>query len=382
MSDTTTDASRDFAEQAWVEVNFQPDPGYQLLFDGLHAHEDLGRPFLFEIDLSSGKPRDPRDIGKIVGTSATIWLTQSTPGVPDRFFNGIVTRAISTGLVAGAYRYRVEVRPWIWLLTRSTDCRIFQNKSAFQIITQVFRDAHFSDFEDNRRAGAGDIELEYCVQYRETSFDFVTRLMEQFGLYYYFRHDRNKHTLVIADDPNAHKPLPDEIPFVFDQTEYRPVGDHIWQWSTDLSLHTGKFTFRDYNFTTPSADLTAKTVQPGNHLHNDIEIYEYPGPYDEVSVGKKLTDVRMQAISRQRMVIDADEQLARIACGLALQAFAPPRDHRQSRLPHHPVRVLDVARRRGLDVPRLESRWIHTASPFAPFRVMYHFAWNVSHPDL
>jgi type VI secretion system secreted protein VgrG len=304
MSDTTTDASRDFAEQAWVEVNFLPDPGYQLLFDGLHAHEDLGRPFLFEIDLSSSKPRDPRDIGKIVGTSATIWLTESTPGVPDRFFNGIVTRAISTGLVAGACRYRVEVRPWLWLLTRSTDCRIFQNKSAFQIITQVFRDAHFSDFEDNRRAGAGDIELEYCVQYRETSFDFVSRLMEQFGLYYYFRHDKNKHTLVIADDPNAHKPLPHEIPFVFDQTEYRPVGDHIWQWSTDMSLHTGKFTFRDYNFTTPSADLTAKAVQPGNHLHNDIEIYEYPGPYDEVSVGKKLTDVRMQEISRQRMVID------------------------------------------------------------------------------
>ena len=150
MSDTTTDASRDFASQAWVEVDFLPDPGYQLLFDGLHAHEELGRPFLYEIDLSSGKLRD---IGKIVGTSATIWLSQSTPGVPDRFFNGIVTRAISTGLVAGAYRYRVEVRPWLWLLTRSTDCRIFQNKSAFQIITQVFRDAHFSDFEDNRRAG-------------------------------------------------------------------------------------------------------------------------------------------------------------------------------------------------------------------------------------
>ena len=187
MSDTTTDASRDFAAQAWVEVDFLPDPGYQLLFDGLHAHEELGRPFLFEIDLSSGKLRDPRDIGKIVGTSATIWLSAIHPRCAGSLLQWHRHPRVSTGLVAGAYRYRVEVRPWIWLLTRVTDCRIFQNKSAFQIITQVFRDADFSDFEDKRRAGAGDIELEYCVQYRETSFDFVTRLMEQFGFYYYLR---------------------------------------------------------------------------------------------------------------------------------------------------------------------------------------------------
>src|SRR6516162_3933371 len=156
MSDTadTPDTARDFAAHAWVEVDFAPDPGYQLLFDGLHGYEELGRPFLYKLDLSSGKPQD---VGKIVGTSATIWLAQSTPGVPDRFFNGIVTRVVSTGLVSGAYRYHVEVRPWIWLLTRVTDCRIFQSKSAFQIITQVFRDAGFSDFKDARQSGAGDI---------------------------------------------------------------------------------------------------------------------------------------------------------------------------------------------------------------------------------
>jgi len=136
-------------------------------------------------------------------------------------------------------------------LTRVTECRIFQNKSAFQIITSVFRDAGFSDFDDRRQAAAGDTALEYCVQYRESSFDFVSRLMEQFGLYYYFKHERDKHTLVIADDPNAHDTLPDAIPFVFDQTEFRTVADHIWEWSMELALHSGKFTFRDYNFTIP-----------------------------------------------------------------------------------------------------------------------------------
>ena len=325
MSDTASDTARDFAANAWVEVDFKPDPGYQLLFDGLHAQEELGRPFLFEVDLSSG---ELRDIGKIVGTSATIWLAQSA-NVPDRFFNGIVTRAVSTGLVAGAYRYRIEVRPWIWLLTQATDCRIFQSKSAFQIITQVFRDFHFSDFEDRRRAGAGDAELEYCVQYRETSFDFVTRLMEQFGLYYYFRHDRDRHTLVIADDPNAHNTLPDAIPFVFDQTEFRGVGDHIWEWSTDLALHSGKFTFRDYNFTMPSADLTAKTVQPGSHPHNSLEVYEYPGPYDKAATGKRLSDVRMQAISMRRTMIDAVSNARGLHAGWKFK------------LTHHPTRAVN-----------------------------------------
>ncbi len=303
MSDTTTDASREAAANAWVEVDFSPDPGFQLLFDGIHAHEELGRPFLFQIDLSCGTLR--ADIGNIVGTSATVWLAQSTEDTTDRFFNGIVTRVVSSGLVAGAYRYHVEVRPWIWLLTRVTECRIFQNKSAFQIITSVFRDAGFSDFDDRRQAAAGDTALEYCVQYRESSFDFVSRLMEQFGLYYYFKHERDKHTLVIADDPNAHDTLPDAIPFVFDQTEFRTVADHIWEWSMELALHSGKFTFRDYNFTIPSADLTAKTVRLGKHPHNNLEVYEYPGPYDQSTVGQQLTDVRMQAIGMQRTMIEA-----------------------------------------------------------------------------
>jgi type VI secretion system secreted protein VgrG len=303
MVDAPTATSRDVAAHAWVEVDFDPDPGYQLLFDGVHGHEELGRPFLFEIDLSSGTLRG--DIGKIVGTSATLWLAQSSEDATDRYFNGVVTRVVSTGLTGGAYRYRVEVRPWIWLLTQTTDCRIFQSKSAFQIITQVFRNAGFSDFEDHRQSGAGDTELEYCVQYRETSFDFVTRLMEQFGLYYFFKHDRGQHTLVIADDPNAHDTLPASVPFVFDQTESRTVADHIWEWSTELALQSGKFTFRDYNFTIPAADLTAKTVQVGNHPHNNFEVYEYPGPYDQAATGHRLSDVRMQAISMRRTVVDA-----------------------------------------------------------------------------
>ncbi len=90
--------------------------------------------------------------------------------------------------------YRVSLRPWFWLLTRTSDCRIFQNHTVPDIIKQVFRDLGFSDFEDSLSGSYR--EWEYCVQYRETSFDFVSRLMEQEGIYYYFRHEKARHVLV------------------------------------------------------------------------------------------------------------------------------------------------------------------------------------------
>ncbi len=304
---------RKAATKAWVEIDFSPDPGFKLLFDGLHGHEELGRPFLYTVDMSSGTLHS--DIAKLVGTTAKLWLSQSDKKSTDKYLHGIVTRVISTGLSAGTYHYRIEMRPWIWLLTRITDCCIFQSMSAFQIITKVFRDAGFSDFEDNRRSSAGDTQLEYCVQYRETTFDFVTRLMEQYGIYYYHKHDNTHHVLVFSDDPGSHTELPDPLPFVFDQTEYRTMDDHFWEWAADLALQSGKFTLCDYNFTTPSQDLTAKTMKVGAYPHGGLEVYEYPGPYDVTSTGQKLTDVRMQAISLNNTVYQAVSNSRKLHAG-------------------------------------------------------------------
>ena len=307
-------ADINLADYAPVEVDFTPKPDFQLLFDGLHAEQELGRPFLFHLDLSSGKSQ--RKVPQLIGSACCVWLYDADNAEhPNHYFHGIVTRVISSGLSGGAYRYKLELRPWIWLLSQVTDCRIFQNKSAFQIVTAVFRDAGFSDFQDKRQGGAGDIELEYCVQYRETSLAFVTRLMEQFGFYYFFTHSQNAHTLVIADDPNAHTLVTPEIPFTFDQTEYRTVTDHVWNFSVDLGLNSGKWTFQDYNFTTPSADLTAKTVKPEDNPYGSLEVYEYPGPYDTAATGHRLSDVRMQAIIRERWVVACQSNSRNLLCG-------------------------------------------------------------------
>lgn len=302
------------ADYAPVEVDFTPKAPFQLLFDGLHAEQELGRPFLFLLELSSGKLEST--ISSLIGSACCIWLYDAdNTEEPNHYFHGIVTRLVSAGLSGGAYRYKLEVRPWIWLLSQITDCKIFQNKTAVQIVTQVFRDAGFSDFLDKRQSGAGDIQLEYCVQYGETSLAFVTRLMEQFGFYYYFIHDRGGHTLILADDPNVHTLLTPDIPFKFDQTEYRTVEDHIWLWSVALALNTGKWRFQDYNFTMPSADLTAKTVRPEDNRYGEFEHYEYPGRYDTAQTGHRLSDVRMQALIHEREVFTGQSNSRKLHAG-------------------------------------------------------------------
>ena len=234
------------------------------------------------------------------------------------YFNGILTRASFTGLSGGVYRYHVELRPWIWLLTRTQDCRIFQNKSAWDIINAVFQAQEFSAIEDKRQNQAGSAVLEYCVQYRETAFDFVTRLMEQFGIYYYFTHSAGAHTLMLSDDPNSHSSIGKALPFYFGQTEQRAVEDHVWEWTSDLHLRPGAHSYRDYNFTTPAADLTAKSLQPGSHKYGSFEIYDYPGMYGTVADGQTLADVRMQEHKTFVQVFDGRSNARSIRAGVKL----------------------------------------------------------------
>jgi type VI secretion system secreted protein VgrG len=302
-----------------VTVTISPDPGFKLVFDSMTATEELGRPFLCELMMSSTEAKG--DLTKLLGSSVTITMQQPPSG--KRYFNGIITRMAYAGLRGGACTYRIELRPWIWLLSQTQDCLIFQQKSPFDIITSVFQTAGFSQFEDNRQNQAGSVVLDYCVQYRETSLAFATRLMEEYGMYYFFKHSDGEHKLVIADDPNSHASVGAAIPFQVDETELRAVEDHIWQWSSDLMIMPGQFTFRDYNFTTPSADLTSRTTKSGNHTYGTFEVYDYPGPYDTTGNGQKLSDVRMQDLDGRRQISFGTSNSRRLytGCKFTLDKF-------------------------------------------------------------
>jgi type VI secretion system secreted protein VgrG len=307
MSDSTSeDQGTNF-----VTVAISPDPGFTLVFDGLTAKEEIGRPYLIELSLSSGKAKAAID--KMLGASVTVTMIDADKS--KAYFNGLVSRANFVGMHGGVYHYHVELRPSLWILSRTRDCKIFQNMSAWDIINKVLKDAGFTETEDKRQNQAGSIVLEYCVQYNESAFDFISRLMEEYGLYFYISHEEGEHKIVFADDPGSHTVQGDPIPFYFGQTEQRAVEDHIWEWSADHHLMPGAQTYRDYNFTTPAADLTAKSLDPGQHPYGSFEVYQYPGRYETVDDGQKLAGVRMQQYKSATQVCTGRSNARRVRVG-------------------------------------------------------------------
>ena len=284
-----------------VTLSVSPDPGFPLKLDRLEGTERLGRPFTYRLFLSSTKAKP--NLTSVLGSSVTVTLTN--PDKSKRYFNGIVGRIAYAGMRAGGRTYVMELRPWIWLLSHRKDCRIFQNQTVYDIITTVCKDAGFTDIEDNRKGSpkAGSQSLEYCVQYDETSMDFITRLMEEYGIYYYYQHADGKHTIVFADDPSSHDSIGAALPFALRQTGSRAVQDHLWQWSSELSVQSGKVTYSDYNFETSTVPLgTSSGAGPAAYKYGDFELFDFPGRYLAVSDGTPLTDVRLQGLAWQELV--------------------------------------------------------------------------------
>jgi type VI secretion system secreted protein VgrG len=305
-------ASDSSARGSYATITLDPPAEVPLVFNGMKMTEELGRPFQIDLEVTSENPK-----GDMVGLlGASVCITFQQPGKPDRIFNARLTRLLYQGLKAGAYSYQLVLRPWIWLLSQAQDCRIFQNMSAFKIIREVFSSANYSDVRDERRNGSGDTVLEFCVQYRETSLDFVTRLMEEFGIYYYFEHTSSAHTLVLADAPSSHTEVKPAIVYQRQMTEARTTEDHIWNVNSDLALQSTACTFLDYNFTTPSADLTVKAIDSDAGEKQPVEVYDYPGFYDNADNGKKLVSVRMEELTSRRTVITATTNARAITTGV------------------------------------------------------------------
>jgi type VI secretion system secreted protein VgrG len=261
-----------------------------LLLQGFTGHEGISRPFNFHLELLSEK--NTIDFQDIVGKNVTISVTLADES--KRYFNGFVSRFAQRGNDERFTYYQAEMVPWLWFLTRTADCRIFQNMSVKDIITKVFDDAGFSGYKMVTQASYD--KLEYCVQYRETAFNFVSRLMEQYGIFYFFEHTDGDHTLVMADAVSALNPCPGQPKARYD----RVVGgakdeDVVTAWQLEQELRTGKCSLTDYNFETPSTDLLAwedTIVKVGGNTK--YELFDYPGDYSTKPQGKTLAKIRME----------------------------------------------------------------------------------------
>ena len=173
----------------------------------------------------------------------------------------------------------MEVVPWLWLLTRTKQSRIFQQLNVPEIIKKVFEDSSF-DFTYKIETERTYYPRNYCVQYRESDFNFVSRLMEEEGIFYYFEHTPDSHTMIIADDPQSHRPCSkSKIEFVSEISEDK-LASVVNQWSLDYELQPGKVLYWDHNFGLGPRKLEADKQSPFNKVNNHaLEIYEYPGGY-------------------------------------------------------------------------------------------------------
>lgn len=258
----------------------------KLLLKAINGEEQISGLFHFQLEMVSEDQK--LDFSSIVGKNVTVTLLLNDG--TKRYINGIVGRFIQEDSNIRLTTYYADLYPWFWLLTKTRDCRIFQNKSVPQIIKSVFDDLEFKDYRDDLKSTYPS--LDYCVQYDESAFNFVSRLMEDAGIFYFFEHEDNKHTLVLADDADAHKTCPGLKEARYLQSSVEHTDDHvITRCSIEEQVVTGKFALDDFNFETPSTDLIIEASGDGGQMR----IYEYPGGFLKKGDGETRAKLRLEA---------------------------------------------------------------------------------------
>ena len=303
-------------QPARVKTPFADD----LLFSRMEGVEELGRLYQYELEFLS--PKEDLALDDLLGKDLTVEM--DVPNGSTRYFHGYVTQFSHTGRRGRYVTYTAIVHPWLWFLTRTSDCRIFQEKTIPDIIKEVFRDLGFTDFKD--ALSEEYRKWEYCVQYRETDFNFISRLMEQEGIYYYFEQEAGKHTLVLADAYGAHAPLPkyEEIPYRSPAEPWRE--EHIYEWNLSKSVQTGACTIGAFHFMKPKADLVVQSSIVHPHDHEDFEIFDYPGEHYERGEGDRYVGVRMQELACEYERVQGEADARGIFPGGLFNLVEYPRD--------------------------------------------------------
>ncbi len=252
-----------------------------LLLNSFGGQEGISRPFQFALEMISeiqaggpGKIK-PHDL---VGKKFTIRI--QLEGGEERYINGYCER-FSSGTQDDTFvHYSATLVPWFSFLSLASNSRMFQKKTVPDIIQQIVSDYGYSSSFKNQLTKTYTA-WDYCAQYRETDFAFVSRLMEAEGIYYYFEHENGNHTMVLADAPSCHSDLPIESSFKYSPvTGVEDLADTIRTWSLEESIHSGKWTMHDYHHEMPTSNL--ESTDSSSAVADEgkkFEVYDYPGRY-------------------------------------------------------------------------------------------------------
>ena len=285
-----------------------------LLFWRMTGTEAISQPFAYEVEfLSETHDLKPKDL---LGLNVQIRVDCPEQESNYRYFHGYVTRFGWIGKERNFSVYKATLRPWLWFLTRTTDCRIFQQKSVPDIIKEVFGDLGFSAYVKDS-LNETYAALDYCVQYRETAFQFVSRLMEREGIYYYFTHEDGKHTLVLSDGLNSHSTNTgyDTVPFYGPSSTQRRKRDHFSEWKFDERADTGKFILNDFDFEKPKANLITQAALSRSHALASFEMYDYPGGYITTDNGNTYSTVRQTERQTKYDLVYGEGSVVGVSCG-------------------------------------------------------------------
>ena len=300
--------------------------GEQLEFRSMEGSEQISRLFEFRVRLLSDSPSISAKalLGKDM--SIEIDLTTEDAGSGKRFISGQVTQFTYIGRDGDFSAYQAVLRPWLWHATRRSDFKIFQFKKAPDIIKEVLGKYGFS-IEDKLMGNYR--EWTYMVQYGESDFNFVSRLMEEEGIFYFFSHSNGSHKLVLADDIGSVSPLPNGPTTIAYYPNSRAAHVHSedfvdgWVYAEDIA--SGNFEANDYDFEKPKADLTTRQQQPAGHNEDSREQYEWPGGYTEYGDGENYARIRIEQQKAQREIAQGEGNARNIAPGYLFTLSKYPR---------------------------------------------------------
>ena len=309
------------SQQLRRDVSLQSPLGEDLLFRSLHATEALGRLASYDLQLLS--PRADIDLDEILGQNVTLTLVLEDDR--SRHVNGYVTRFSQGGRSGRFTCYSATVRPWLWFLARTSDCRIFQEMTVPQILEQVFADHAVAEVRTDL---IGRYRTRsYCVQYRESDFDFISRLMEEEGIYYYIEHGKGHHTVVLVDATGKHAAAPgcETLPFVSLEQAVRPGLHRITGWSIDREIQAGVYAHDDYDPERPGVELRTRKSMVRRHQRGDYEIYDYPGRYLQREDGTHLAGIRIDELATRFETASATTHSPELTVGATFTLQAHPR---------------------------------------------------------
>ena len=281
----------------WL-VDVDTPHGDALWFRQMTGTEALSIPFEFDVVFHADKKTPSLSAKAMLGEPITLKVeTEGGGGV--RPFNGICTRFGNAGREGEHLVYIAKLRPWLWIASRRSDCKIFQFKTVPDIVQEVLARYGYPLVKKLTRTYR---PWDYCVQYQETDMNFVMRLMEHEGLYFYFEHAQGNHTMVLIDDIASHKPMPGKstikyigIDAVTDSDE-----EHFNSWVVREEVDPGEYFSDDYDFEHPKADLKLSSANFMEYSHAKYQRYEWPGGYVKHADGEAYAKVNLQTLQAEQ----------------------------------------------------------------------------------